>query len=960
MTNLSDKYQDSTQEHEQSNAAAKAAEQSADTATPSALPPYMVSPGTLPVAVAPPEQPEQEEDKEAQEAAAAFATLGEAFAATQPVEEPGPAISVAPDGTAMLRDEVEEKKEEAWHTAASPKTSATPKTPKQKDTSPPYIKESAYPSFGQSHPLLSVEQAMPPSLLSRLYAVPAAVPFIFLTLMLLIQVFLSLPARELWVGAEVRIAALFQSMFSGDGVLLTLNGEVYPYLPPLYFWFLYGLHLLIGSQGPALFFLAAGISALLYLWAALALGRFVGRVDGYTNLAAGIILLSTACILGMTQSAGLSLMFAALTLAACIVLHRAFVSSKNAPIAMLLAFTLAAAATLVNGPLGLLMPLCAITLFALWRGSKDQLQGIVMTLAALAFGLLPALAGLPLLQFFGLLPESQSLPLAWALALLALPALLLLAVAILGPHLRAVAGAALLLMVGAFALSGGSPYFHWPLRYTLLLCLLAVPLFLQATPQRLFRRDFFIGLAAGLLLAGAWLGAVYWLHGDLDFIIHTLLKGQLLERSLDGIGSANPAGWHFYLLCLPLLMLPWTILLFFLPWGRLFSKNVRDGLAASRTPAGEGLAFLWSLVISALLLLSLLGDKNPHHLLPALPALAILAARALMGIEGRRAVFFRYALAALFCIGGLAALFGTLMLFGALPKPDFVNIPWTLPTSGGFFAVSIILLLSGAILWLVLGSSRPEGVLLVVALTATLVGYSIGNLSAPALDPVLSPKQQALMLRAYLDKGYTVASYNVAPGTYNYYTGHDIPVLKDVEAARSFAEKGHSALVMPLTDAEGWSGRPECLEEAHRQWLGAQVYVVLACPAIEGLAPAQAPFGESFDIMGDIVEKTKDVLRGFGLLAPEAPQAVPAPQPVAPIVEDMPAVEPAPAPAVQEPAPEMPSLEATPAPEETLLLQELPGAHEYPAPDEEAEADAEQPEELSPELYPEKDTDLAT
>lgn|GEM_PF-3643101 len=924
MTNPSDTSPDGSsglaQEHAQTGTPAEAASNNADTAAHSALPPYMVSPGTLPVSVTPSEQEQVEEAREG--TTSTFTSLGEALAA-QPDEEPGPAISVAPDGTAVLQNVEETPLSNAAPSdaPAAREASKSPEPPKSKDKPAPRSKGPApyYPSFAQTHPILNVEQAMPASVLSRIYAVPAAVPFVFLTLMLLLQVFLSLSARELWIGGEVQIANLLQGVLNRDGVLLKLNGETYAGLPPLYFWFLYGLHRLIGSQGPVLFFLASGISALLYLWTALGLGRLVGRVDGRTNLAAGILLLSTACILGVTHSAGLGLMFASLILASCIVLYRAFVSPKSEPVSMLLAFAMAAAATLVNGPLGMLMPVCAITLFALWRSDKNQLQAIVMTLAALVFGLLPALAGLPLLRLFGLLPEAQSLPLAWALALLALPALLLLIVFALAPRLRIAAGAALILMAGAFVLAGGTPYFHWPLGYVFPLGLLAIPVLLQATPQRLFRLDFFIGLGAGLILVGMWLAAVYWVHGDLDFIVHTLLKEQLLER---GLGSnADSASWSFYLLRLPLIVLPWTILFIFLPWGKLFGKAMRDGIAASRTATGEGLAFLWSLIISALLLLSLLNDKHPHHLLPVLPALAILAARALMAIEGKRAVFFRYALAVLLFIGGLLALFGTLMLFGALPKPDFVGIPWTLPTSGGFFAVSIILMLSGIILWLALGSSRPEGVLLVMALAATLVGYSIGGLSAPALDPVLSPKQQALMLRAYLDKDYAVASYNVEPGIYAYYAGRAVPVLKDLEAAQALAEKGHAALAMPLADAEGWSGKPECLREVHRQWLGTRVHVVLACPAIEGLVPAQDLFGKPFDI----VEEAKDLLRGFGILGPKAPQPAqpaeeksPEPEPTLPVPQ--PAKD---EPAVQEPgAPEM-----VPAPEKD---QEQPAAPEQP------------------------------
>jgi hypothetical protein len=217
------------------------------------------------------------------------------------------------------------------------------------------------------------------------------------------------------------------------------------------------------------------------------------------------------------------------------------------------------------------------------------------------------------------------------------------------------------------------------------------------------------------------------------------------------------------------------------------------------------------------------------------------------------------------------------------------------------------------------------------------------------------------MLRAYLDKGYAVASYSVAPGTYVYYAGNSVPALKDLEAARILAEQGNVALAMPLADAQSWSDKPECLREAHRQWLGTQVYVVLACPLIEGLAPAQDPFGEPFDI----VEEAKMLLRGFGIPVPKVRQAVqpaslapePVPQPLPQPLEDKPAGDAVPLPAVQEPTPETPAPEAPP--EETQpTLDAHPYAHgETP----DAGSDKQQDEQqLEDSAHPEEEEDITT
>ncbi len=694
-------------------------------------------------------------------------------------------FAVAPDGAAVAL-ETEREERAAPPAAEQPLSpSAAPQSPEDggkasassplaaassASTASPPVKEEAQgkknsapsrgpvprpASFAQTHPILGVEQSMPPSLLSRLYAIPAVCPVLFLSLMLLLQLFLSLDARSLWIDGEVQLAGSFQALSGSKAWFAHLSGiTIQPGTPPLYFCFLYGLNLLINTQGPVLFFLASGVCALLYLWAALGLGRFAGRADRRSNLAAGIMLLSTACVLGLTHRAGGDLLFAALTLCASTTLYRAFVSPEAKIPSMVWGFTLAAAAVLTGGLTGLLLPLCAIILFALWRG----VNGL----------------------------------------------------------------------------------------------------------SRLFRRDFLIGLASGLVLIVLCFAALHWTRGGFDL---SLLTATLEKQFLDGLAQSLrdlPGTWPGALLGLFLALLPWTLLIFFLPWKGLFGKSMREGLAASRTPAKEGLAFLWSLSLVGLPLAILYSGKNSGPLLLLLPPLALLAARAFLGIEGKRAACFRYSLALLLFLVGLAALIGSLMLFGALPKPAFLGIPWVLPSSSGFFAVALILMLTGIVLWLMLGSSRPEGILLITALSATLVGYSIGALSAPALDSVLAPKQQALLLRAYANKEYALASCKVETGIYDYYARHAIPALAGMEEAKRFAEKDRVAIAMPLAEAEAWSDKPEGLKEVQRQALGRQVYVILANPALPDLAPAAEPLSEGFDL----VEKAKKLLRELGVPIP--------------------------------------------------------------------------------------------
>lgn len=593
-------------------------------------------------------------------------------------------------------------------------------------------------SFAGAHPLLAAGQSAPPSLCSRLFDGLALFPLLPLTVLLVLQTIFTLDARALWFSDEIRHAAAFQALLDqGKWLILEMNGQPYPDKPPLYFLFLRGLYELVRTDGPMLHFTAAAVSALLYLWAALGLGRFAIRVDSRTNLAAGFLLLSTGYIMGVMHYARMDLLFSALILCSHTALYRAFVSPTGKPMGMILGFVLAGLACLVKGPLGLAMPLCSILFFAVWRG----------------------------------------------------------------------------------------------------------------TPLRLFRPDFLVGLIAGLIPIALWLGAIYWTTGSADFILNSLIKQQVVERAVDTFHHKE--AWSYYLLRLPLMVLPWTLLLFFLPWENFLGRNMRTALAASRRPEGEGLAFLWSMVFSALVLLSLLSGKILIYFLPVLPALALLAARAVLMMEKTRAGLFRRFMALLMLSAAVALILGSLALFGLLPVPAALGLPqWKLPANSAFFIVAAVFLLFSGLLWTGLRSSRPEGTLLVMALAATALSYPLAALVAPSFDAVLSPKAQALLMRAYAQDGYAPASYKVYGGLYTYYAGQTVPALGQLPASAN----GKMVIGMQRSRLKEWENKPDCFTEVHSQWIETREYVLLACPAREGLQPAAVPYKPAPDLVGELMK----------------------------------------------------------------------------------------------------------
>ncbi len=219
---------------------------------------------------------------------------------------------------------------------------------------------------------------VPPTLLSRLYAALGYAPLLIILLVLAAQVLFTLDARALWYSDEVRHANAFQSMVrDGHWLVLHMNGEAYPDKPPLYFWFLaliqMVMQLVIGkAPEPQLFFIGTAVSGLLLLLASHALARLVARVDGKTALGAGLILLSGFFFSGLLHYSRMDLLFAACITLSHVFLFHAWMRERASGL-MVLGFALAGVATLVKGPLGLAFPLLAGIGFVLWQGRPGRL-----------------------------------------------------------------------------------------------------------------------------------------------------------------------------------------------------------------------------------------------------------------------------------------------------------------------------------------------------------------------------------------------------------------------------------------------------------------------------------------------------------------------------------------------------------------------------------------------------------
>lgn len=160
----------------------------------------------------------------------------------------------------------------------------------------------------------------------------------------------------------------------------------------------------------------------------------------------------------------------------------------------------------------------------------------------------------------------------------------------------------------------------------ILLHLLPVALFapwwLKTAPSTWGRwyRNVGLSVLAGAALALAW-AVPAALHGG-DAYTRAIFWGQTANRMAESFAHKRPIWW--YVPVLPLLLFPWLV------WPPLWR-----GLRALAVGSDVGVRFALAWMVPAFVAFSLVSGKQPHYLMPEVPAFALLAARALDFVPGR-------------------------------------------------------------------------------------------------------------------------------------------------------------------------------------------------------------------------------------------------------------------------------------------------------------------------------------
>lgn len=251
-----------------------------------------------------------------------------------------------------------------------------------------------------------------------------------------------------------------------------------------------------------------------------------------------------------------------------------------------------------------------------------------------------------------------------------------------------------------------------------------------------------------------------------------LWRTQIVGRAIDPAGG----GWAMmrYAVTLPLVLLPWTLILG-VPRGRAF---------------GAGTGWLVICAASGFAVLTVIGEKHEYYLLPLLAPLSILVAERLCGLPPGGLRRMQWLLATFTALAGAALLAAAVRLPGYLTDaPHMAPALRALAVPGG-------VLLGGSLLlapWRERGLAGALAALLgIQTVFVILLLWRVG----PAMDPVLSPRALAALMRPALAQGAVPGVVHGVGGVFADAIGARYAELRPQGVARWLDANPKAVLVM--------------------------------------------------------------------------------------------------------------------------------------------------------------------
>ncbi len=323
----------------------------------------------------------------------------------------------------------------------------------------------------------------------------------------------------------------------------------------------------------------------------------------------------------------------------------------------------------------------------------------------------------------------------------------------------------------AFVLMACAVLIKGPFSFVLLFVATILFLIWSGNLKRLNSGDGVLGFMAFLIIILAWVAYLYF-NNDFLYLKEFIQTHILNPYKID---FANKQKYYYYLFGLALISLPWIFILIFVNWFNVL-RNLGKTFRNRKTETNS--SWLLCIIISGLIILSIQNDQTIINLLPLMPALAILFAKALLNLSAFSSRLFFAFLALILVLSGLFAILIEFQSYilpilpttSFLPEkiPAYINTVTT-NTYFGLTGFGVILLLFALILFKFTRRSLAGGSLIVFTLALILCTQPFNILVAPQLDKIFSPKNQAQTLAKYADQGYNVATYKIYPNIYTYY-----------------------------------------------------------------------------------------------------------------------------------------------------------------------------------------------
>lgn len=300
----------------------------------------------------------------------------------------------------------------------------------------------------------------------------------------------------------------------------------------------------------------------------------------------------------------------------------------------------------------------------------------------------------------------------------------------------------------------------------------------------------------GVVIALAW--AIPAAKAGGPVYAEAIFWGQSAGRVVNSFAHERP--WWWYLAALPVMVLPWII------WPPLW-RAIRRGKPFLSSGQGR-FCFIW--ILPALVVFSAISGKQPHYLLPELPALA-LAVAALMTGDGKPALHPRRDLA-------LPASFFALLGAAVILIPF---LPVKLPPPAGWLhpAWGLLPLLVAGVAWMRAGTSLRQTAAAIAVLSA--VAVATAHLAArPLLTAAHDLTPVARRLGALQAAGYPLANYGKYHGQFQFLgqLTEPISVIGDAEAERWLADNPSGKVIAYYRDRPK-SFAPQMVFRFRGKWL---------------------------------------------------------------------------------------------------------------------------------------------